>query len=600
MQRTGNITGAEAVQFFSRSKLPVDALKSIWTLADTNPTTNTLDKSKFAVAVRLIQLQQNGERGSGPTLQTPPGKTLRPVFFEGVASPPPPPQQMGQRPPSAPSSPRGDQRPVAGATGQHPPRPPMQAHQSPQQQRPSMAGGQGPPLPSMALATQDPYTLTPADQARYEGVFADYTKPDGYVYGPQAVELFSKSGVPQPELARIWNMVDQPVDNRLDKLEFCFAMHLIVCVSKKNLPLPASLPMSLKNLKSQQQAAATMGTGLSVASGGASAGGGRMGSPSSMQQGMVAPPPGQPQPPQMQLNMSAPPSPGQPPSIHRQPQAPPMAAGTPVGGGGGPPPIQPSPSGLSGPPPLQQPGGVNISDAFEGLSAADSGAQYMASTPLPGGATLAGAAAAVPASVTIETPSSPLPPPAPAVATMAAGGGLSVPDMSTASSPPPPVDTRPPIAAAAATPPPPKSTEQLASSYDMGSAHEELRKLKDVMQKLQAENISLKAQVGTLSEDEKDVQKQLSATVSEIGELSNELTTLRAQVLASKSRLLDATAELKAAQEKKGCVPYLVVELRRRGSYVADNDSLSKLTSCLLQSDDGFDFRSESNQGCYR
>jgi chromosome segregation ATPase len=80
----------------------------------------------------------------------------------------------------------------------------------------------------------------------------------------------------------------------------------------------------------------------------------------------------------------------------------------------------------------------------------------------------------------------------------------------------------------------------------------ELDKMKVVLQKLQAENISLKAQLGTMTEDEKDVQRQLNATVAEIGVLSNRLTTLRAQVLASKASLMEATAELKAAQEKKG------------------------------------------------
>jgi hypothetical protein len=33
--------------------------------------------------------------------------------------------------------------------------------------------------------------------------------------------------------------------SRLDQAEFAIAMHLIVCVSKKNLPLPSSLPQSL-------------------------------------------------------------------------------------------------------------------------------------------------------------------------------------------------------------------------------------------------------------------------------------------------------------------------------------------------------------------
>ena len=138
----------------------------------------------------------------------------------------------------------------------------MRAASPPMPQSPSR-GGQPPPTPprppmqqplamSTALTAQDPYSLPPQEQARYEGLFSQYSKQDGFVYGQEAVELFSKSGLPQENLRDIWNMVDTPVDNRLDKLEFAMAMHLIVCISKKNLPMPPGLPMSLKALKSQQ------------------------------------------------------------------------------------------------------------------------------------------------------------------------------------------------------------------------------------------------------------------------------------------------------------------------------------------------------------
>jgi chromosome segregation ATPase len=97
----------------------------------------------------------------------------------------------------------------------------------------------------------------------------------------------------------------------------------------------------------------------------------------------------------------------------------------------------------------------------------------------------------------------------------------------------------------------PKTTKELASSYEMGDTSAELEKLKTMLQKLQAENISLKASLGTMTEEEKEVQKEISATVAEIGKLSNELTSLRAKVLAAKSALLEATAELKGHHEKK-------------------------------------------------
>lgn len=105
-----------------------------------------------------------------------------------------------------------------------------------------------------------------------------------------------------------------------------------------------------------------------------------------------------------------------------------------------------------------------------------------------------------------------------------------------------------------------RSTSELTANYDMGDTNMELGKLKGVLQKLQAENISLKAQLGSMTEEEKDVMKEVGATVSEIGKLSNELTTLRAQVLAAKSKLLEASAELKAANEKKSYMTDLLSE----------------------------------------
>ena len=46
---SGHLSGAVAVEFLSLSKLPVDLLKQIWTMAD-QPPSNTLDMNKFYVA----------------------------------------------------------------------------------------------------------------------------------------------------------------------------------------------------------------------------------------------------------------------------------------------------------------------------------------------------------------------------------------------------------------------------------------------------------------------------------------------------------------------------------------------------------------------
>jgi len=500
------------VAFFSRSKLPLEQLKNIWTVAD-NPPSNALDRRKFAVAIRLIQLLQNGVKGQGANLAAPPGTNLRPVFLEGISGVsvqlPSNLQQQQQQPPS--------QHPQQSSGG----RPPM-VSQSPA--GPSSVGGAsvvGGHGASTALTVQDPYTLTPQERSRYESIFPQYAKEDGYMHGKEAVELFSKSGLDQSKLRDIWNMADQPVDNKLDKLEFAIAMHLIVCVSKKNLPMPKLLPLSLKSLKQQQQ----------------------------------------PQPPQDQPTFN---------SSQQQEQqpitAPPPAnrIHTPTGG-------ESVMSGMTqptiqGPPPITETGGMDISDAFEGLNAAtgkgglgglpppahgfgnlgsgtsDLGQQTSTRQPSYAGGIGAASSFGQTSPKLEPTKAAPLPsPPRIQQSIQPSASAVSV------------VSSIPDYA--------PKSPEALASSYNMSDSSGELEKLKTVLQKLQAENISLKAQLGTISGEEKDVQKQINATVAEIGELSNRLATLRAEVLASKTRLLELTAELKAAQEKKGYVVSLMVLL---------------------------------------
>eukprot|EP00934_Nitzschia_sp_Nitz4_P000652 Nitzschia sp. Nitz4//scaffold88_size82704//79177//82405//NITZ4_005308-RA/size82704-augustus-gene-0.81-mRNA-1//1//CDS//3329559542//652//frame0 len=514
---SGTLSGAEAVNFFMRSKLPMEVLKNIWTVAD-QPSTNSLDLKKFAVAVRLIQLTQNGQKGQGTTLAVAEGVTLRPVMFEGVSgvsvpmpsagpsaqSPPPPQQhQQQQQQPQAPQAPptptqvRSPPRQQPQGTMQAPPSPARSVASS--VNMPAITPGG-----SRALVSQDPYFMTPSERARFDDLFPTYAKPDGYIYGKEAVELFMKSGVDQAVLRDIWSMVDRPVDNRLDRLEFALAMHLIVCISKKNLPAPrGALPNSLKALKAANSTGAppTPMTNPPVA---------QMG-----QTGLMPPPDA--------ASSTGPPKIAQP----QMSMAPPSA------------------SFEQGPPPIVQTGGMNISDAFEGLSVTSN--DVHAPTPAP--AMPSSLPSYVPEETTMSfAPTGQDPTPEPEAApTMAPAP--------TPMAPPTPARMPEPVASA-----PPQSSQALASKYDMGDAHQELGKLKAVMQKLQAENISLKAQLGTLSDEEKDVQKELSAVVTEIGKLSTELQSLRAQVSTAKSKLLEASAELKAAQERKTVLTDLIGE----------------------------------------
>jgi len=96
------------------------------------------------------------------------------------------------------------------------------------------------------------------------------------------------------------------------------------------------------------------------------------------------------------------------------------------------------------------------------------------------------------------------------------------------------------------------------ASYNTGDETTELAKLKAVLQQLQAENISLKAQLGDYSEEELQVKKELQETVLEIGTLSKELTYLRANVVSAKATLIESTSELKAQMEKKELMSDLI------------------------------------------
>jgi len=636
VNRAGILGGREAVGFLSRSKLPVDLLRNIWTMAD-NPKTNSLDRGKFHVSVRLIQLFQNGQKAQDAQLSAAPGVTMRPAFFEGVSGVSLPLPGQGVPPPAAPAAVASPPRPppprqqMAGP----PPAPPQQQQQlmpppAMQQQQPPAPAIQPPGQrsASVALVAQDPYVMQPHEQSRYESLFPQYeSKGDGFVYGAEAVALFSKSGLDREKLRDVWNMADNPVDNRLDPLEFAIAMHMIVCISKKNLPVPPSLPASLQALKDKAH-------GGGVAAGGAGAAVGSPGmqgqaAPPPLQQQQPQPPPampsptlapqqpgmGMPQPslspvpqPQQQRQMSAygqqqqqqPPAPPAIPSPTLAPQQPPAeaAGGMQQQGYGPPPPPAPQqhpPSrmgmeslGMSIPPQIHASmGGMSITDAFEGLGGGDEGPSCEESTavlaPEPAlapGLGMGGGGVPSPQLGGVQQHQhEDVPGQMPEISI---GRGqrdeahrismlsmLGVPEQSGE----PDSVVRPRGSdgggVGALTP---------SKSYKMEDESEELVKLSATLQKLQAENISLKAKLGDVSEEEQEVRREIHGTVAEIGKLSQELTGLRERVANAKAKLIEATAELKAQQEKKGVVNDLIDDAKQTlGALEAANESIQDL-----------------------
>jgi len=363
----------------------------------------------------------------------------------------------------------------------------------------------------------DPYTLSPQERQRYESLFPSYakTEEDGsqFVYGSEAVPLFMKSGVDPNNLRDIWNMVDRnPVDNRLDKLEFALAMHLIVCVSKKNLPLPqgGALPPSLQALKVASNA------------------------PGVPAHGVPAPgAPGQQQPNQ---------TPMLPPRAEAS-MAPPAPSS--VAGAGGPPPLGGAGSGM---------GGMSISDAFEGMNTMDNNI----SQPAPE----TSAAPTLPPYVP-EVPAPTTPPAAPEQPTPQPQPTYVQQPLSPQRETIRPTPAAAPVVSTVASTP--------VETYQVSDSHiEELHKLKGVLQKLQAENVSLKAQLGNMTDEEKQVQQELGQTITEITSLTTDLGNQRQIVLDAKNRLIEAKAELKAQMESKGVLTDLISEAKETTEAIQD------------------------------
>jgi hypothetical protein len=487
-------------------------------LAD-QPKTNALDKAKFFTSVRLIQLFQNGQsaaiHGGNATLAVAEGMVLRPPFFEGVTGVSVHPyalQQQQMEPGQGQGQPMNQNSPMPSPTrgrrnsadsmnsmtrGTPIPQQQQQAQQHQQVQQQQQQQQQPPPSMSnqTSLATQDPYVMPPNEQTRYAALFPQYEK-DGHVYGAEAVALFSKSGLSKEVLRDIWNMVDNPVDNRLSNLEFCIAMHLIVCISKKNLPMPTVLPPSLRALKGSEEKDQAQGTATNPA-----------------MDGKETQPSVAPQLPNLTIQAT----------LSNQGQNA----------------MNSNPNATTIPTPTAPT--LNISDAFQGMSPEPQ-------VQIPS-ATSAYAVAQQPAPATIEVNSS-------SNGTVVSGLGLSVISSSPNRAAPMYPDPIPennsqttPVAPVVSQVAPVQNS--MINTAIPNTSQAKLESVQGILQKLQAENISLKAQLSHFSQEDQRTREEIHTTVSEIATLSQELTGLRAQVVDAKGKLIEATSELRAQVEKR-------------------------------------------------
>ncbi|KAF2710427.1 hypothetical protein K504DRAFT_466839 [Pleomassaria siparia CBS 279.74] len=90
-----------------------------------------------------------------------------------------------------------------------------------------------------------PWAITKGEKKLYDDTFKAWDGfGKGFIGGEQAIEIMGQSGLPKPDLERIWTLADSADRGRLNLDEFAVAMHLIY--RKLNgYPVPNRLPPEL-------------------------------------------------------------------------------------------------------------------------------------------------------------------------------------------------------------------------------------------------------------------------------------------------------------------------------------------------------------------
>ncbi|OBZ75406.1 EH domain-containing and endocytosis protein 1 [Grifola frondosa] len=244
----GIISGDKARDVFVRSKLPVDKLSQIWTLADTK-SRGSLDVTDFTIAMYLIQATMSGQLHAIPL-------SLPPALYEqaggGVVA-----HATGGSGSFSPSlSGVFPNRPMSTIepqfTGQNlaalQPQMTGQLRSAPSLPPRSAVGSSMssfPFLQQQATGTASHWDVTAAEKASADRLFDGLdTQKKGYIEGDVAVPFMLQSGLPEDVLAQVWDLADLNNDGRLTRDGFAVAMHLI----QRKLTgkdIPASLPPTL-------------------------------------------------------------------------------------------------------------------------------------------------------------------------------------------------------------------------------------------------------------------------------------------------------------------------------------------------------------------
>ncbi|KIV91914.1 hypothetical protein PV10_06405 [Exophiala mesophila] len=199
----GAVSGDVAVKFFERTKLQPDVLGQIWQIADVE-NRGFLTPAGFGVVLRLIG---HAQAGGTPTaaLATQPAPLPR---FDTISAPTPAQSTPVSLPPQATGPPAS----------------------------PSVPGGAPIRVPA----------LTPDKVATYSSLFEKSGAENGFLSGLLAKQIFERAGLPNDVLGKIWALSDTQGRGALDMTEFVIAMHLLASHKSGQLrAIPNTLPPGL-------------------------------------------------------------------------------------------------------------------------------------------------------------------------------------------------------------------------------------------------------------------------------------------------------------------------------------------------------------------
>ncbi|OZJ05007.1 hypothetical protein BZG36_02157 [Bifiguratus adelaidae] len=217
----GELAG-KARNVFLKSGLPLETLSNIWTLADSRAA-GSLTLSDFIIAMHYIQESMDHPQQALPATVPP---ALRSSATESSHQPPQPSALHAM-------SPLQQSAVLPPLTGQS-------QYSIPSQMTGTIGG-----LPNVQ-APQMAWDVTPADKAKYDRMFETIASSSQAMTlsGAEAGQFFQKSGLPDDDLARIWDLADIYRRGELTRDEFAIAM-LLIQKHMSGQPIPVSLPPSL-------------------------------------------------------------------------------------------------------------------------------------------------------------------------------------------------------------------------------------------------------------------------------------------------------------------------------------------------------------------